>query len=108
MRKSDELKDIVLLVFERLHNLGVAVEGGVTISIYEEGTRDQLQWVAAPDLITANLFRLPYTEDTIIADHIHAKESGVDFFAKTYSFEEKNRMCEYFSPKQISNICPMK
>ncbi len=23
------------------------------------------------------------------------KKSGVDFFAKTYSFEEKNRMCEY-------------
>ncbi|MDE3212167.1 MAG: hypothetical protein KGM98_02955, partial [Bacteroidota bacterium] len=106
MHKSIELKDIVLLVFERLHALGVAVEGGVTITIYTEGSRDQLQWVAAPDLITANLFRLPYTDDPIISDHILAKESGVDFFSKTYSRKEKNSMCEYLFTKTDFQYLP--
>ena len=95
MHKTEELKEVVLLVFEKLHNLGVVVEGGVTISIYEPGTRDQSQWVAAPDLISSNLFRLPYTDDKIISDHLNAWESGAKFFEKTYSREDKDRMCEY-------------
>ncbi|MGB8704430.1 MAG: ATP-binding protein, partial [Gillisia sp.] len=95
MRKTEELKDVVLVVFEKLNSLGVAVEGGVTISIYEPGTKDQLQWVAAPDLISSNVFRLPYTEDKIIADHLNAWERGEEFFEKTYSREEKDKMCKY-------------
>lgn len=95
MHKSDELKEVATVVFQKLQELNIVVDGGVTISIYTEGSRDQVQWVAAPDLITSTRFRLPYSDDKIIADHLAAKESGTEFFSRTYTFEEKNNMLKY-------------
>src|SRR5665213_3146711 len=105
MHKSDELKDIATVVFEKLRELNIVVDGGITISIYPDGSRDQVQWVAAPDLISSARFRLPYTDDTVSYTHLKAKESGLDFFAKTYSFEEKNNMLNYlFEHTDFKNL----
>jgi signal transduction histidine kinase len=95
MHKSDELEEVVSVVFQKLHDLNMIVDGGVTISIYNELTNDQVHWVAAPELIKSTHFNVPYANDKIIADNIKAKKNGIEYFAKIYPFEEKNAMLNY-------------
>ncbi len=99
MHKSDELKEVVVVVFEKLKELGLTFDVA-GIQLYTGGTRDIVQWVAAPGLASAPvLANLPFIEDDyqdseIIRDVWTAKESGKNF-SKHYSFQEKNKFFAY-------------
>ncbi len=91
MCDSSELKEVVTVVLEKLEELNFNMDGAVTIAVYTEGTRDRIHWAATSHLFAeATRFRYPYFDDPIMEDFWNARESGIEYFAKAYSFEEKN------------------
>jgi hypothetical protein len=100
MHKSSELKDVIVVVFEKLKELGFVFEGA-GIQLFTEGLKDIVQWVAAPDHLAAPILAvLPYTEEDykeseIVRDMWMAKEMGENIYNKSYSFDEKNSFFEY-------------
>ena len=96
MHKSDELWEVVAVVFEKLQELNFSIDGAAFIITFIEGSRDSNVWLADDhgQLYPSSL-RLPYYDTPSIKDIWLAKESGLDFFSKTYSFEEKNHWLNY-------------
>ena len=96
MQKSDELKEVITVVLEKLQELNIAMESRVAvIVVFKEGSRDFNQWVASPDFSTMYI-STPYFEHLILSDFWNAKESGVDFYSKAYSTDEKNSYFKFF------------
>jgi signal transduction histidine kinase len=94
MHKSDELQEVVNTLFEKLQELDIEADSA-NIAIFKEGTRDYDYWVASHFQKRAASFHMPYTELLLTRDLIAARESGTDFSAKAYSFEEKNEWFNY-------------
>jgi signal transduction histidine kinase len=100
MHKSDELRDVVVVVFEILKKFGLKFDVA-GLQLFTDGSRDIIQWVAAPGLVSVPvLAKLPYfekdfSESKIIRDVWAAKEMGKSFHNYSYSFEEKNRFFQY-------------
>jgi signal transduction histidine kinase len=100
MHKSDELRDVVVVVFEILKKFGLKFDVA-GLQLFTDGSRDIVQWVAAPGLVSVPvLAKLPYfekdfSESKIIRDVWAAKEMGKSFHNNSYSFEEKNRFFQY-------------
>ncbi|HEU4903087.1 MAG TPA: hypothetical protein VFT06_09850, partial [Flavisolibacter sp.] len=96
MQQSEELKDVVQVVFDNLQHLGfVFDDGAVSILLFKEGSRDHLQWTADPRQAYAVPLDVRYTDHSIPASLMEAKESGVNFFAKLFPVEEKNAYFNY-------------
>ena len=106
MHKSDELADVVSMVFEKLQELGVGNDGGVTINILTEGTKDIYTWVAAPYLVEkVYCIYIPYFNHRLLKDPWDASDNGLDFFTTKYSFEEKNTFYEHlFENTDLKNF----
>ncbi len=106
MHKSDELKEVVNIVSDKMNDLGVVIDGSVTIKIISEGSKDFIHWSAAPHLLSsATRYEVPYFDHPIFTDFWAAKENGLDFFAKAYPFEIKNTFFEYlFEHSDYRNI----
>ncbi len=99
MHKSDELYEVVNIVFEKLQELNMIYDGGTSIVTFVKGTKDFIAWVVDLNLSTSRL-SIPYpksniTQHSMILDFWNAKESGIDVYAKVYSFEEKNIYFNY-------------
>src|SRR4030095_2428747 len=60
MHKSDELKDVVKVVFENFRSLGLQNIDSVNINIFHDGSRDFDLWLAAPGQDYTTNFHLPY------------------------------------------------
>ncbi len=89
MQKSEELKEVIRVVYEQFVHLNILVEHAGFIMDYKE--RDDLHiWLAdqhlAPSEVTIPAFDSP-PNNSIKA----AKEKGQDSFAYLLAFEEKNK-----------------
>jgi len=97
MHKSDELREVVVVVLEKLQELRITmVERSAIIIEFEEGSNDFIQWVASPQHASSLRLRTPYFETVILSDFRKAKEKGINFYTKSYSVEEKNSFFKYF------------
>ena len=94
MHKSEELQQVVTVAFERLKELNISMDAA-NIDIFSEGTRDAELWIASPGQEYVSCFHLPYVDQLIPSSVFNAREKGDDFFAKTFSFEEKNQYFNY-------------
>ncbi len=105
VHKSGELSEVVAVVFEKLLELDFSIDGTAFIITYIEDSKDSNVWLAGNNQLYPNCFKLPYNEAAPIKDFWIAKESGVDFFSKTYSFEEKNQWFNYiFEHTDFKNL----
>jgi len=96
MHKSDELQDVVNITFEKLKELGVVLDTSVTIKIISEDSKDFVYWVATPDIVSsATSHWFPHFDHPICNDFLIAKENGLDYFAKAYPFEIKNKFFQH-------------
>ena len=88
MQKSEELKEVIQLVYEQFVHLKINVDhAGFVVDYIPEG--DWHFWIAdkheVPSKITHTYF------ESVWADQFNkAKEEGLDFFATNLNFEEKN------------------
>ena len=96
MHKTDELKEVIAVVFEKLHELGVPMDGGAHIAIYNDEVKGMTNWLAAPDLISAPMkFYLPYHESPVLSDFWEARPTGLEYLSKVYPYEEKSKFFNY-------------
>ena len=92
MQKSDELKEVIQVVFEQFVHLNIHVEHSGFVMDYK-AKDDYDIWVADPLGVPAQL-TIPYFDAVYYNRFNEAKEKGEDFFATNLSFEEKNRFYE--------------
>jgi signal transduction histidine kinase len=95
MHKSDELREVVKLVFKNLEELEFAIDGAAFIAIPIEGSKDINIWIGDNHAEYPVCFRTPFYDVPAITDIWKAKESGLDFYSRTYTTEEKNVWFKY-------------
>ncbi len=89
MQKSEELKEVIQVIYEQFGHLNINIEHAGIIMDYK--ARDDMNiWLAdqhgAPSQVT-----IPYFDSVPWNRFNEAKEKGMDFFAVNLTFEEKNR-----------------
>ncbi|MDQ3143246.1 MAG: hypothetical protein M3Q56_13465, partial [Bacteroidota bacterium] len=96
MHKSDELNEVVSIIFEKLKELQIPATA-VGISIYIDGSKDLNAFVCGENeagFVITN-YRLPYFHHKISEDFNNVREKQLDFFVGNYSKEEKNSFYKY-------------
>ena len=110
MRHSDEIAQVLVVLFEKLNELGLEFDGGAGIHVFTEGLKDAALWLISPQQFPTRV-SLPYSEDDfidnpIILDVWQAKETRQPIVNKTYSFEQKNRYFQYVFKHNDNTIIP--
>ena len=89
MQKSEELKEVIQLVYEQFVQLNIHIEHTGFIMDYK--ARDDMHiWLADKHEIPTEI-TIPYFDSPHWNSFIEAKEKGMDFFANHLSFDEKNK-----------------
>ncbi len=96
MHKSDELNEVVSILFAKLKELQIPVIA-VGLGIYIDGSKDLNTYVCGENNegLVINNYRLPYFPHKILNDFNKAREEQLDFFVGNYSKEEKNSFYKY-------------
>ena len=95
MHKSEELKNVVKVVFENLESLGIKNINSVNINILHPGTKVFDLWLAAPGQDYTRNFKLPYFDHPIANDFFEAVKNGETLHRKIYGYEVKNKYFGY-------------
>ncbi len=106
MHKSEELQEVVDTVFARLKELNFEVHAASIVipSIEAEGA---LYWVATDALTYSNSIFVPSNFQGAIGQDVAAAfADGSNFFAKTYSYKEKNEMYQYLFENTDFGLIP--
>jgi signal transduction histidine kinase len=96
MHKSDELNEVVAVLFEKLKDLQIPFTA-VGIATNIEGSKDLNAFVCGQNeagLVITN-YRLPYFDNPVPKDLYSAIEDQLDYFVGHYSKEEKDSFYEY-------------
>jgi len=89
MQKSDELKEVIQIVYEQFVHLNIHTEHAGFIMDYK--ARDDMHiWLADPLGVPAEII-IPYFDSPHWNSFNEAKEKGTDLFANKLDFEEKNK-----------------
>jgi len=89
MQKSEELKEVIQVVYDQFIQLNINVEHTGFILDYK-ASDDMHIWLADRNKIPAEI-TFPYFDCAYWNSFNEAKEKGRDFFANHLSFEEKNK-----------------
>src|SRR5665213_1909868 len=96
MHEPDELQEVVAVVFEKLKELNIVLDGGATIITFVEGTNDEIHWVANPALLSsAERFYAPAFDHHTFMDFIYAKKRGEEFFSVVHNNDNTNIFWKY-------------
>ncbi len=88
MRKSEEMKDIIQVVYDQLVHLNILVEHAGFIMDYKK--RDDMHiWLADQHAVPSQI-TIPYFDSPHWNSFREAKEKGLNFFANQLGFDEKN------------------
>jgi signal transduction histidine kinase len=96
MFKSEELNDVVSVLFEKLKELQIPATA-IGIAIYIDGSKDLNAYVCGENeagLVVTD-YRLPFFDHKIPQDFNTVREKQLDLFEGHYSKEEKNSFYEY-------------
>ena len=89
MHKSEELKDVIQVVYDQFVHLNIHVEHTGFIMDYK--ARDDMHiWLADKNAVPFEV-TIPYFDCAHWNSFKEAKEKGMDFFANHLTFEEKNK-----------------
>ena len=88
MQKSEELKEVIQVVYEQFVQLNVNTEHTGFVIDYKT-REDRLIWVASKHGVPSQL-TIPYFDSEYYNSFNEAKDKGWDFFATNLSFEDKN------------------
>ena len=95
MQKSDELREVIQLVFEQFVHLGFDIDSAQFDPTFRE-TDDLNMWTAVPGQPYSFNIHVPYFDHIVFNDIKAAKKSTKDFLMSLYSFEEKNEFFKHF------------
>ena len=89
MQKSEELKDVIKIVYQQLIHLKINLDhAGFVVDYKPKG--DWTFWIADEQDIPSKITH-PYFESVWANQFNEAKETGADFFVTHLNFEEKNK-----------------
>ena len=88
MQKSEELKEVIQVVYEQFVHLNVNTEHTGFVIDYKLRD-DRLIWVASKYGVPSQL-TIPYFDCEYYNSFNEAKDKGLDFFATNLNFEDKN------------------
>jgi len=89
MQKSEELKEVIQIVYDQFVHLNIKIEHTGFVMDYK--ARDDYDiWVADPRGVPSQVI-IPYFDSVYYNRFNEAKKNGEDFFATNLSFEEKNK-----------------
>jgi len=89
MQKSEELKDVIRVVYEQFLHLKINIDhAGFVVDYKPKG--DWHFWIADERDIPSKITH-PYFESVWANQFEEAKEKGLDFFTTNLNFEEKNK-----------------
>jgi Stage II sporulation protein E (SpoIIE) len=89
MQKSEELKEVIQVVYQQLVYLKINVDhAGFVVDYTPKG--DWHFWIADQQEIPSKITH-PYFDSVWAHQFDEAKEKGIDFFATNLNFEEKNK-----------------
>ena len=89
MQKSEELKDVIQVVYEQFVHLNINIEHTGFVMDYK--TRDDYDIWIADNLGVPSHVTIPYFDSVYYNRFNEAKEKGESFFATNLDFEEKNK-----------------
>ena len=89
MQKSDELKEVIQVVYDQFVHLNIHVEHTGFVMDYK--ARDDYDIWIADQLAVPSHVTIPYFDCVYYNRFNEAKRKGEDFFASNLDFEEKNR-----------------
>ncbi|WP_166965567.1 ATP-binding protein [Yeosuana marina] len=99
MQKSEELKEVIKLVYDQFLNLNIHIDhAGFIVDYKPKG--DWHFWIADKQEIPSKITH-PYFDSVWANQFDEAKEKGRDFFAINLNFEEKNKFY-----KVLLNLIP--
>ncbi len=94
MQKSEELKEVIQIVFEQLRQLNFNVDSAHFNLNFKESD-DYNLWSAAPNQPYPVKTYIPFFDHPVFIRAREAKEKGLDFFTESYTQEEKNTFFEH-------------
>ena len=95
MHHSHEIKEVVLMVMEKMNELEIEMDGGVSLATFRDGSRDLIHWYVNPEHVDGAIeMHLPYFKNKLFTDFEKARKQGMELLPVVYSFEDKN---EYFN-----------
>ncbi len=107
MQKSDEIKDVVVTLMEKINELNIEMNGGVSLATFVPDSDDLIHWYVNPDHVDGPVtMHLPYFENVLFFDFVEAHKSGKEILPVVYSFEEKNKYFEYTFEHSDFRIIP--
>ncbi len=95
MHKSEELREVIQLVFEQLRQLNFNIDSAQFDLNYKESD-DLNVWTAVPGQLYPILQRIPYFSNPIMDSVKQAKKSGLTFLSHVCTYEEKNDFFRHF------------
>ncbi|MFH6767988.1 ATP-binding protein [Gaetbulibacter aquiaggeris] len=96
MHQSDELKDVIKVIFDQMAHLNINAEHAGIVVDYEP-KKDWHFWVAETQDIPARI-TVPYLDLIWDKQFTEAKKKGKDFFTTQLDFEEKNSFYKKLLP----------
>jgi hypothetical protein len=96
MQKSDELKDVVAVLYQKFQELEFGIDKGASLVMtFSPDTNDHTQWITDSKQTYAIPFFIPFTKHSIARDQINARKKRLPFLGKLYNQQEKNEYFEY-------------
>lgn len=113
MHNSNELKEVIAVVFDKLKELDFNMDSrAAIINIYTEGSKEFTEWIADPSQTYPTSFVIPDLPFDNLAHVWKAREKGADFTSRIIYKEEKNPFFDYlfvhtgykYLPEEIKKI----
>jgi signal transduction histidine kinase len=95
MQRSDELRDLIGIVMDQFHELGIPVD--LANFNFHSRTRDWTMWLARPGLAYPSIIHLPYIEHPLFDGPRQAVKRGDTFYSDVLSREEGLSAMKHFS-----------
>lgn len=95
MHKSEELPEVIQLVFEQLRQLNFNIDSAQFDLNFRESDDINL-WTAVPGQPYPTQQHIPYFNNAVFNSVKHAKEAGLSLSVHNFTFEEKNEFFNYF------------
>ncbi|WP_198669830.1 ATP-binding protein [Cognataquiflexum aquatile] len=102
MHKSEELKEVIQLLFEQFRLLNFKIDSAQFDPNYKEND-DLNLWTAAPGQPYSILLNIPYVDSPLFNSIKEAKKRGLSFITQQLSYEDKNQFFRHFF-QHIKNI----
>ena len=97
MKSTDELANLVAVLFSELSKLGFDLDGGaIILNIFDQQSNDITQWIIDTNHQFPYSFKHPHFDNPILNDIRKAKQQGVGYFSNKYSRAVKNAFWKYY------------